>query len=394
MRIPGLLALAALAALACSAPSHPGQPGEASHPSASPALAPAAQAMQPAAATAAAPESQPSTPAEVLAQLRAEADSVRPLVSSDVARAFLAAVKDLPTPGARTLWRNDATGRHAPDREIASLPEAARAGWKRRELGAESFYYTRYGSPLAYARALDVLAQAGLSDLHGLRVLDYGYGTIGHLRLLALCGADAHGVDVDSYLSALYDEPGDQGPVSPASAGAPGAPGTPGTPVALAGAPAKGPQGRVTLHDGRWPADDAVRTTIGAGYDLFLSKNTLKRGYVHPSRKADPRQLIDLGVDDATFLAQVHALLKPGGLALLYNICPPEAGPDQPWLPWSDGRSPFTREQWEAAGFEVLAIDTVDDAAARAQGVALGWGSPDEMERGICAWSTLARRKP
>ncbi|HTE06653.1 MAG TPA: hypothetical protein VK824_10685, partial [Planctomycetota bacterium] len=66
----------------------------------------------------------------------------------------------------------------------------------------------------------------------------------------------------------------------------------------------------------------------------------------------------------------------------------------EPWLPWSDGRSPFTREQWEAAGFELLALDTVDHAAARAQGVALGWGSADEMEHGIFAWYTLARRRP
>jgi hypothetical protein len=351
----------ALITLACCAGPLRAQSG-----AEAPAAGAAAPAAAPTARPAAAEPASDSPPAgPVITKLAAEAQAVRPLVATDIARAFLAAVAELPAPEPRVLWRSDETGRHLSDRAAAELDETTLARWKRRELDAEAFYFTRYGSPLAYARALEVLGGAGLATLSGVRLLDYGYGTVGHLRLMALCSADAHGVDVDNHLTALYSEPGDQG---------------------VLGA------GRVTLHDGRWPTDEAVRSAIGEGYDLFLSKNTLKRGYVHPSRTADPRHRIDLGVDDATYLAQLHALLKPGGLALLYNICPPEAGPEEPYAPWADGRSPFTREQWEAAGFEVLALDVVDSDAARALGVALGWGTATEMELGIHAWYTLARR--
>ena len=50
------------------------------------------------------------------------------------------------------------------------------------------------------------------------------------------------------------------------------------------------------LVHGRFPADPKVVAAVGGGYDLFLSKNTLKRGYIHPAEKVDPRLLVDLGV--------------------------------------------------------------------------------------------------
>ena len=303
---------------------------------------------------------------ETLASLRAEAGVLAPAVGSDAARAFLAQVPRLPPPEARTVHRGEERWLSAAEAE--ALSEEERAALTPQELPARTYYLTRYGSPLAYTRPLDLLGAAGLDGWEGRRVLDLGYGTVGHLRLLALAGADVTGVDVDSWLTALYAEPGDQGPVEGG--------------------------GRVQLVEGRWPAEDAARAAIGTGYDVFLSKNTLKRGYIHPTREADPRQLIDLGVDDATFLARLHELLVPGGLALLYNICPPEAAEDAPYVPWADGRSPFTREQWEAAGFELLALDAVDDAEARAQGVRLGWGEAADLEQGIFCWYTLAQRLP
>ena len=48
-----------------------------------------------------------------------------------------------------------------------------------------SYYTTKYGSPLAYSRPIDLLGQAGLQDVSGRKILDFGYGTVGHLRLLA-----------------------------------------------------------------------------------------------------------------------------------------------------------------------------------------------------------------
>ena len=67
----------------------------------------------------------------------------------------------------------------------------------------------RGGSPLSYARPLDILFSKGLALPQGAKALDFGHGYIGHLRLLATMGVDATGVDVDPLLTALYGEPGD-----------------------------------------------------------------------------------------------------------------------------------------------------------------------------------------
>ena len=179
---------------------------------------------------------------------------------------------------------------------------------------AEFYYYTGYGSPLVYARVVDLLGKAGVGSLAGKKLLDFGYGTVGHVRLLASMGCDAHGVDVEPVFHALYSRPGDQGEV-----------------LAVGSAP----DGKITLHCGRWPAERDVVREIGTGYDIITSKNTLKRGYIHPARHTDPRFLVRLGVDDGSFLRRVHEALKPGGLFLIYNLSPaqnPESS-GKPYLP-------------------------------------------------------------
>jgi SAM-dependent methyltransferase len=308
-----------------------------------------------------------------VARIRHDAEALRPLVSSALARDFLAAVADLPAIAPRTLYRD-------PERRAVLTEEAAaRLGPEaRRALEPlpvdESFYYeTKYGSPLAYARPLEVLGRAGVADAAGLKVLDFGYGTIGHLRLLAALGADTVGVDVDPLLPALYSRPEDRG--------------------AVAGR--RGRPGSIRLIDGRFPADDAVREAVGGGYDLILSKNTLKNGYIHPAELVDRRRTIDLGVDDAAFVATLYAALKPGGHALIYNLSPAPSPPGQPYKPWADGRCPFPKRVWEAAGFRVLALDEDDSAAARAMGRALGWGRGEgaiDLERDLFAGYTLVQR--
>ena len=45
----------------------------------------------------------------------------------------------------------------------------------------------------------------------------------------------------------------------------------------------------------------ATTAAVGGDYDLIISKNTLKKGYVHPERPVEPRRLLNLGVDDADF---------------------------------------------------------------------------------------------
>jgi hypothetical protein len=183
-------------------------------------------------------------------------------------------------------------------------------------------------------------------------------------------GATAVGVEVDPLLPALYAARADQGRI------------------------ARG-RGSVRMVNGRFPADAAVARAVGAGWDAFLSKSTLKRGYVHPEQPVDPRQMVQLGVDDSTFVAEVAARLKPGGLFLIYNLSPAPAPPGERYIPWADGRCPFERALLERAGLEVLAYDAVDDEAARAMGRALGWDQgprPMDLERDLFGRYTLARR--
>jgi hypothetical protein len=95
------------------------------------------------------------------------------------------------------------------------------------------------------------------------------------------------------------------------------------------------------------------------------------------------------------YLRTLFHVVKPGGRLLVYNLCPAPAPPGKPYIPWADGRSPFTRGQWEAAGFRVLDFDRDDTAAARAMGRALGWDRGDDrmdLERDLFAWYTLLEK--
>lgn len=313
---------------------------------------------------------QDAEPPTVVATLVAEGERVAPLQHSDVARDFAASATRLPPAEARTLQRDPETRRYLTAAERAALDDAARDALEPVELPPERYYTTKYGTPIAYVRVVELMGRHGVTSLEGKRVADFGYGTIGHLRMMASLGADVVGIDVDPFLPALYDEPGDLGVV----------------------ANPDGADGRTAIVTGRWPASPEILDEVGAGFDVFTSKNTLKRGYIHPAREADPRMLIDLGVDDATFLASLHACLNPGGLAILYNICPPQNPDDEPYIPWADGESPFTREQWEAAGFEVLELSVVDHGPTRELATALGWGDSMDVESGLFAWYTVARK--
>jgi SAM-dependent methyltransferase len=229
------------------------------------------------------------------------------------------------------------------------------------------FYSGRYGSPLTYSRAFDLAEKHGFAPEAGAKVFDFGYGSIGHLRMLAQMGLRATGVDVDPLLAEMYRE--SSGDYS---------------------------SGHVQLLNGRFPAEPALVEKAGEGYDLFLSKNTLKRGYIHPAREpASPRHVIDLGVSDEEFLEHAARMLRPQGLLVIYNFCPPKAPADKPYIPWADGESPFTQEQFSAAGFEVLEFDVVDDGPARDLGRRLGWDTQGGMnlETDLFAWFTIARKK-
>ena len=300
--------------------------------------------------------------------LRADAKASAKLATSAPGKAFLEATESLPHVTPRVVWVDSSRTHAWTEAEAQALADTTRARLIRREVDEFFYYNTRYGSPLAYLRPIELLAAHGLKKFDGLRLMDFGYGTAGHLRLMASLGADVVGVEVDPVLRVLYSQPGDQGKVG---------------------------KGKLKLVDGQWPATDEVRDAAGKGFDVILSKNTLKRGYIHPERPANPRMLVHLGVDDSTYVARLHDALKPGGYALIYNLSPAPSKPDQPYQPWSDGRCPFERGLLERAGFEVLEYDLDDGVAARALGHALGWDAgprPMDLQNDLFAHATLLRR--
>lgn len=335
-------------------------------PATKPAPQPAPQPAQPPAA---------QQPAEsAVARLQAQAAALKPLVTSDLAHSFLAATAKLPDPGRRTLYRNREKGVTLAKHAFDALPADQQGGFAPRDCTPDFYYDTKHGSALVYSRVVDLIAKHatfGAGDTP--RLLDFGYGTIGQLRLLAECGFDAHGVDIDPDLAALYSDPADTG-----AAG----------------------KGRVGVHLGRWPAEPALREAIGGQYDVITSKNTLKAGYIHPTPPAgqtvDPRKLVKLGVDDATFLKTVHDSLKPRGLFVIYNICPAQNPPDKEYIPWADGKSPWTPSEFNAAGFEVIELDVVDQDWVLDCFGKLGYlgGKPrEEAAKDYFCWYTILRRK-
>ena len=304
-----------------------------------------------------------------VAELEAEAKALAPLFKTPLVRDFLGAVPKLPSVQPRTVYRDSARTHAWSEREAEQLPDSVRSRLVPRVLDENFYYDTRYGSPLAYARALEVLGGNGVKSVRGMRVADFGCGMLGQLRLLAENGATTIGIDVDPLLPALYSEPGDQGAVGP---------------------------GSVTLATGQWPATAEMRKAVGEDLDLFISKNTLKNGYLHPAEQVDPRMLVHLGVSDSEFVAALARSVKKGGRVLIYNLCPAPAPPGKPYIPWADGRCPFPRGMWTAAGFKVLEFDRDDSPAARAMAHALGW---DRGEHGMkldtdlfATWSLFQRR--
>lgn len=302
------------------------------------------------------PRPQPTVqpPSVTVKRLQAEARALMPLVSTRLANDFLNETRNLPNREPRTIYQDPRNGQYYSAAAREKQSAETQALLRPVVMDEERYYFTKYGSPLAYVRALELASASGMENLAGKRVLDFGYGAVAHLRLLAQKGTHAVGVDVDTYLNALYSAPEDEGA------------------VARPGVDRKD-WGSVSLIHGRYPADPQVAKEVGGKYSLILSKNTLKRGYLKPSRPAEERHLIRLGVSDEVFLKSVFDALLPGGMLVIYNLAPAQAPANKPYLPWADARSPFTRKQFEAAGFKVLAFDINDDAFARDMGRKLGW---------------------
>ncbi len=239
---------------------------------------------------------------------------------------------------------------------------------ERQTIDEETYYVGGGGEPLAYTRLLELAEGAGASFAPGSRWLDFGFGAPGQLQMLGRMGLDVVGVDIDPVAAATYRDPSDVD-VSP---------------------------GRLELAFGRWPVEPHVRDEVGTGFDCFISKNTLKRGYIRPARDTDPARLIDLGVSPPEFLERARSVMRDGARFVIWNLGPAQTTPPAAYLPWADCESPFTEEEWARAGFELVAYSVDDAPRARDLARALDYDEPDEdgdvwdLEQNLSASYTIA----
>lgn len=305
--------------------------------------------------------------ASIRLQIAKEAEAMKPLVKSAIGQQFLAEAPRLPgIPKPREVYFNPETREAMTAAEFRSSNLDSASGFAR-QLFEEDFYYTtRYGTPVAFVRALDLVGRAGLASLDNAAVCEFGFGSIGQLRIMANLGARVTGIEVDPILKALYSQPSDT----------------------------VTEKGDLRLLFAYFPTDSGIVEQVGGGYDLFISKNTLKRGYIHPEKEVDPRMLVTLGVSDSAFVNTVYDLLKPGGYFMIYNLHPKYTPPDAPkYIPWSDGRSPFARELYQKIGFEVVAFDQDDTPFAHDMARAFGWDKQMDLSKDLFGMYTLLRRK-
>ncbi|MCB9844449.1 MAG: methyltransferase domain-containing protein [Phycisphaeraceae bacterium] len=308
---------------------------------------------------------------ETIESFRREAAALEPLVERPATRRWLRAAAALEPIEPRTIYSRREPRAVLSEAEFEALPEAEREGFSPFEITTESYYATRYGTPLAYARAVEIVGEAlELDSFRGVRVLDFGYGQIGQLRMLAACGADAVGVDPDPSLAARYSAPRDQGAFPIVSDHA----------------------GRVTLVEGYWPSEPEVIEAVGGGYDAIIARNVLKRGYLHPRGPADPRTQLHLGVDDETFLRALHDALKPGGVVLIYSLGSARENADGSYNPIGDIDLPWDRSAVEAAGLVLEAENIDENEMARRVGRALGWEERMDLDNGLFGVYSILRR--
>jgi hypothetical protein len=315
--------------------------------------------------------------------LRAEAGRLLPMTRTQSGQKFLIAASWLPLVDDREVYYDKPNRKALTPDQWKALPEEARSAFEKVTLTEQFYYHTRYGSPMAYSRAIDLICESEGGDLKrerslmsGKKLLDYGFGGIGHLRLLASLGIDVHGIEIDELLKAYYSDPTDTGEIEGALFGG-----------------REGPKGRITLHYGKFPADAAIAEAVGGGFDYIISKNTLKKGYVTPEQEVDPRAKVDLSVPPEEFLSKLVSIMNPGGKLMIYNISPKQ-NPDK-FIPWADGRCPWPREMLEKHGLRVLEFDRDDSAHARRMGEALEWNigaNAMDLENNLFAMYTLVEK--
>lgn len=314
----------------------------------------------------------PSAPAaDPVASIAFEAGAVSRVVEGDAVDAWLRAATHLPAPPEVSLVfdRRVEQGmrrRVMTPEQAEALPEAEQDGLVSFTFGGDRYYATFYGTGVAYAPILARAADAlGLDSFAGTKILDWGYGQLGQVEMLAQVGAEVVGIEADPVVHALYA----QGEASRDLYDA----------------------GSIRLLQGYWPTDDAIRADAGGGYDLILARNFLKRGYVNPEGQTPDFTRVDFGMPDRDLLGRLYDALAPGGAVVIWNLGGGPAWVGERYNAAADIRDPFAAGLWEAAGFELVAFEADDTDVARAVADALGWGDSMDLTR-LRAVCTVARR--
>lgn len=315
-----------------------------------------------------------STAASAQSPLAKDAEALSSMVRSKAAAQWLdradEVTTDLPE---RTIYIRTRPNRAITAEAYAALPEGEREGWRAYEVTPATYHATFYGSPVAYLPAVDFAGEVlrGTAEdpeptFVGRRILDLGYGQMGQLEMLAACGAEVVGVEVDPILTLLYEDSAEPRRVENP----------------------EGEAGSVRVLECAWPNDAACRDAVGGGYDVILARNILKRGFVKPARPVAGIVPVAEGMSDEEACRAFFDALAPGGVLVIYSLGP---APD-PDKPWSDITNPWPREAWEAAGFEVVRHDADVSVPARLMFVALGYGQMGDLERDLFGVCSVYRR--
>ncbi len=283
-----------------------------------------------------------------------DAENLRDVYTSPQAQQMLDEVRHLPVCEPRTIYAAFRPNRAVSADQYEQLPEEEQQKLRELNINPSNYYATFYGSPLVYARTLDLLHQyAPDFTINNANIIDLGYGQLGQLRLWAQMGANVTGVEIDPILTTIYDNCEAVGDLNQPNAGS------------------------VTLIEGSWPNQESTRNQVGDGYDLFISRNLLKHGYVKPE-KLNPNFPPPVGweMTDAEMLGHLYDILNPGAIVIIESLGPK---PD-PSKPWSDISNPWPESAWTKAGFTVLAHDQDESTYARTMGAALGWDERMNLE--------------
>lgn len=214
------------------------------------------------------------TPVEILQN---QAMELTPLVESPFATQFLEAAEQLPEiPESRVVYYNKETRDVFSEEEARKMSDTDLQEYQRVELGEQFYYNTLYGTPVATVRALDLAAMAGLTVENSTKVLDFGFGSIGQLRLLASIGSQVTGTEIAPLLKAFYNEKDTDRIANINSDNAPG---------------------HINLFYGHLPAEEDIVDSVGERYDLVISKNTLKKGCHPESGEITLRSILELYSD-------------------------------------------------------------------------------------------------